>query len=203
MLDNSLGHTAEPRNFLRTLRSIPEASGLGLLDVNEPSSELLLAMKIQDFTRFLLEHLNKEDQQTLQEKEQQQEQDRQQKQLYQQLQQQRKQRTLNLHIQSLQSQLLHPGTHAPTIQQQISTLQNQLHADTEVNITIPPIQPSQTIIQKVFGNQTQTYQTCQGQGKKHQTAKQQQCTAIKIIYDEKQVNNQTETRSFFPSCLVR
>jgi hypothetical protein len=36
------------------------ASALGLLDAAEQSTELMLAVKIQDFMRFLLEHLTKE-----------------------------------------------------------------------------------------------------------------------------------------------
>jgi hypothetical protein len=109
MLDKNKGRTAEPRNFLRALRQLPEAGGLGLLDMNENSttmqspmhassqssssgssgaggfgggaaggagggslkfkglppssadSELFLASKIQDFVRFLLEQLHKEE----------------------------------------------------------------------------------------------------------------------------------------------
>ena len=60
MMDLGKRGTVEPRNFLRVLRQIPEASALGLLDVTEPTAELMLAPKIQDFLRFLLEHLNKE-----------------------------------------------------------------------------------------------------------------------------------------------
>jgi hypothetical protein len=98
MLDTKRGMTAEPRNFLRALRQLPEAGGLGLLDMNENSStmqsphtassqsvntvintmgvggklikglppssadsELFLASKIQDFIRFFLEQLHKEE----------------------------------------------------------------------------------------------------------------------------------------------
>jgi hypothetical protein len=60
MLDNAKGNTAEPRNLLRVLRQVPEASALGLLDATEPSNELTLAMKIQDLFRFVLRFLNKE-----------------------------------------------------------------------------------------------------------------------------------------------
>ena len=70
-------HTAEPRNFLRSLKQLPEAGGLGLLDLDEPltakgasakdkvgngaDDDLFLAAKIQDFMRFLLEQLAKEE----------------------------------------------------------------------------------------------------------------------------------------------
>jgi hypothetical protein len=54
------GLTVEPRNFLRVLRQIPETSALGLLDAGEPSPDLLLAVKIQDCQRFVLEYVNKE-----------------------------------------------------------------------------------------------------------------------------------------------
>jgi hypothetical protein len=47
MLDNAKGNTAEPRNLLRVLRQVPEASALGLLDATEPTNELTLAIKIQ------------------------------------------------------------------------------------------------------------------------------------------------------------
>lgn len=60
MLQHSRTGTAEPRNLLRVLRQIPEATALGLLDPVEASSELMLAVKIQDFVRFVLEALNKE-----------------------------------------------------------------------------------------------------------------------------------------------
>jgi len=60
MLDCSRSGTAEPRNFLRILRQIPEASALGLLDKGDGNSDMLVAHKIQDFNRFVLEHIHKE-----------------------------------------------------------------------------------------------------------------------------------------------
>jgi hypothetical protein len=45
--------------------TLQTAGALGLLDPVQPSEELLLAVKIQDFHRFLLEHLNKEAQSDL------------------------------------------------------------------------------------------------------------------------------------------
>lgn len=61
MMDHCGGQTIEARNFLRVMRQIPEVAALGLLDsVNIENPELVLANRIQDFDRFLLEHLNKE-----------------------------------------------------------------------------------------------------------------------------------------------
>jgi len=40
MLDTGGGLTAEPRNFLRALRQLPEATGLGLLDMNENTTTI-------------------------------------------------------------------------------------------------------------------------------------------------------------------
>jgi PAB-dependent poly(A)-specific ribonuclease subunit 2 len=62
MMDSSKGKSCEPRNFLRILRQVPEASALGLLNYpeDEATDEVVLADKIQNFFRFLLEHLHKE-----------------------------------------------------------------------------------------------------------------------------------------------
>jgi len=52
--------TVEARNFLRMLKNVVHAQTLGLLDPVEPSAELMLAVKSQDFVRFLLSCLEKE-----------------------------------------------------------------------------------------------------------------------------------------------
>eukprot|EP00457_Paulinella_chromatophora_P000481 gb/GEZN01000481.1/.p1 GENE.gb/GEZN01000481.1/~~gb/GEZN01000481.1/.p1 ORF type:complete len:1432 (+),score=288.38 gb/GEZN01000481.1/:25-4296(+) len=59
-MDLARGNTVEPRNFLRVLKQVPEAAALGLLDPVEPSSELMLAVKVQDLLRFLLHQLRLE-----------------------------------------------------------------------------------------------------------------------------------------------
>eukprot|EP00808_Paulinella_micropora_P008292 g60396.t1 len=59
-MDLARGATVEPRNFLRVLKQLPEASALGLLDPVQPSSELMLAVKVQDLLRFLLHQLRLE-----------------------------------------------------------------------------------------------------------------------------------------------
>jgi len=60
MMNNSKGGTAEPRNLLRTLRQIKEASALGLLEGTESSRDTRLSVRIQGFCRFLLQHLSNE-----------------------------------------------------------------------------------------------------------------------------------------------
>ena len=126
MLDNNKGATAEPRNFLRALRQLPEVGGLGLLDMTENSTgsssgssssklvgmadddDLFLASKIQDFWRFLLEQLHKEEresptfQQTLADKQNQYNQMK----YVKNVQQQRRHRQLTMTINQLQQNFL-------------------------------------------------------------------------------------------------
>lgn len=61
MLDNFRGNTAEPRNFLRVLRQIPEAATLGLVgsDASTTDDGLMLATKIQDCFQFVIEYISK------------------------------------------------------------------------------------------------------------------------------------------------
>lgn len=60
MLDKSRTRMAQARNFLRILRQIPEAGALGLLEGQEATMDTSLSQRVQNFARFLLEHLHKE-----------------------------------------------------------------------------------------------------------------------------------------------
>jgi len=60
MMNQSRGATAEPRNLLRTLRQVKEASALGLLEGTESSRDTRLSVRIQGLCTFLLQHLSKE-----------------------------------------------------------------------------------------------------------------------------------------------
>jgi len=60
MMDECKGATAEPRNLLRTLRQVKEASALGFVEGTESSLDTRLSVRIQGFCRFLLSHLSKE-----------------------------------------------------------------------------------------------------------------------------------------------
>lgn len=135
MLDHGKGNMVEPRNFLRALRQLPEAGGLGLLDVHENNTtiqspthasaqpgnsmgggggtrnksssdddELFLASKIQDFWRFLLEQLHKEERESAHFQSNQQEKQNQMQQMHYVfgINQQRRHRNLNMNQNQLQ-----------------------------------------------------------------------------------------------------
>ena len=127
MMDGARGGIAQPRNLLRSLRLIPEAAGLGLLDEmdwreeegrgrdegrwvlhrhwvkEEPKEvgEAKIALRIQDSFRFLLEQLRKEGAKDSHHRQKEREEERLQRGAYHQQQLHRKQRAVSWQLTQL------------------------------------------------------------------------------------------------------
>ncbi|SPQ93578.1 USP domain-containing protein [Plasmodiophora brassicae] len=63
MMANQKERPVEPRNVLRVVKLIPEATALNLLDTADPSADSSISVRIQHFFAFVLEYLSKEGEQ--------------------------------------------------------------------------------------------------------------------------------------------
>ena len=142
MLDEARGSVAQPRNLLRALRLIPEASGLGLLDemdwkggdatdgeqaderryvlsdhwmreeVKEDEGEGKLGARVQDCFRFVLEMLSKEEVREGQSRERHRGEERERRRLLRHRQHGKRHGVLSWQLTSLQQQLMRQGGRA-------------------------------------------------------------------------------------------